>query len=695
MTLQDNDSSSGLDRPSSPSLAEYLTCANGGQLFGGHWLPNLSQTPRSFWSILDWMDDSEDEHSDSASHASLSLRRTNTFQASLDDAILKETTDLLEKDGLGPSWSLTKDQSCRLLSSADTTGHEISALATETATAAETTDLLLHLIAAQLLASCYTTSHELAEASLPAALYLDRQRGSRLISSLQSQAQYRYSPAAGHQARDTSPAPAWPGLFTGPSREEKLAQQISRQRLVRKLEAQTQHLETLEEFVKWSNDIPIDPTELLGTSERLDEFIRWSNDVRLEPSKLARVYTWASELPHGPPLLGQDELEPEQGEVYQRPAFDSALKRAQSGQYTNHLTHSVIMKCRECGRWKSPSRQDNFQPSPGECLKMAKIPLLANDSSECQMLLAASEREFGEEQDQQQEEVDSAYIRLLPNIVQPEKHNVHGSRNLHAIVRPATHPLHAHPMKMRRTRKPGNRRPRFPNPHPRNQRSPCRSLQQGDDEMESQQPPSLLPLRNTTARPVRPVLMSLSSLPRTREPSQVGFLTALRETNPTQSSYFADAPPPYEPRGVVPRDQFSVEADPSSCTVADLAEKSTDTRCDLLTALRELTPERESRFANVTASVCVTERADHDIARDDPTETFATGLLEVAESSVADKFSRTNRPSAATGASDETMRVLSLRPLTEESPVSTPAGDGETGTGSEMELVETSGIRFL
>ncbi|KAK5010935.1 hypothetical protein LTR28_006833 [Elasticomyces elasticus] len=351
-------------------------------------------------------------------------------------------------------------------------------------------------------------------------------------SSVQSQAQHRYSPAPGHQARDPSPAPAWPGLFTGPSREEKLAEQISRQRLVRKLEAQAQHLETLEESVKWSDDIPIDPTELLGTSERLDEFIRWSNDVRLEPSKLARVYMWASELPHEPPLLGQDEFEFEQGGTYERPAFDSALKGAQSDRYTNHVTHSAIMEFRGCGRRKSP--------------------LLANDSSHCQMLLAASERELGEEQDQQQQGVDSDKIRLLPNIVRSEKHNLHGSRSPHAIVRPATHPSYAYPVKMYRTQKPGNRRPRFPNPHPRNQRSPSRSLQQGDDEIESQEPPSLLPLRNATARPVRPVLRSLSSLPRTREPSQVGSLTALRETNPTQSSYFADAPPPYEPRGVVP-----------------------------------------------------------------------------------------------------------------------------------------------
>ncbi|KAI9797469.1 MAG: hypothetical protein M1835_000411 [Candelina submexicana] len=52
----------------------------------------------------------------------------------------------------------------------------------------------------------------------------------RLISSLRLHSYYRYTPAFGHQGRCNSTVPAWPDVYTGPSREEKLAQSISRKR---------------------------------------------------------------------------------------------------------------------------------------------------------------------------------------------------------------------------------------------------------------------------------------------------------------------------------------------------------------------------------------------------------------------------------------------------------------------------------
>jgi hypothetical protein len=54
------------------------------------------------------------------------------------------------------------------------------------------------------------------------------------VTALRSHSQYRYSPAAGHQARPPSETDAWPGLYTGPSTEENLAQHVSQRRKCRK-----------------------------------------------------------------------------------------------------------------------------------------------------------------------------------------------------------------------------------------------------------------------------------------------------------------------------------------------------------------------------------------------------------------------------------------------------------------------------
>lgn len=76
----------------------------------------------------------------------------------------------------------------------------------------EPSEVFLHLIAIQILASCYTLPHPLGAASLPSSLYLSK-RELELITSLCLHTQFRYCPAAGHHARNSSKDSSWP-VFT-------------------------------------------------------------------------------------------------------------------------------------------------------------------------------------------------------------------------------------------------------------------------------------------------------------------------------------------------------------------------------------------------------------------------------------------------------------------------------------------------
>ncbi|KAF2422419.1 hypothetical protein EJ08DRAFT_725958 [Tothia fuscella] len=97
-------------------------------------------------------------------------------------------------------------------------------------TTLENSASIIHCIAIQLLASCYTTHQiSLADSTLPSALYTNRAKPP-MISALRMHSQYRLSPSSGYHARDTSPAPAWPGLYTGPSPEERLAEALTKKR---------------------------------------------------------------------------------------------------------------------------------------------------------------------------------------------------------------------------------------------------------------------------------------------------------------------------------------------------------------------------------------------------------------------------------------------------------------------------------
>ena len=102
------------------------------------------------------------------------------------------------------------------------------------------------MIAVQLLATCFTLPPESERCPRPPASYYDRScpigpsSDPRLISSLRLHTHFRNSPALGHNARNSSPALAWPGCRNSRLLEDRLAEEISRQRRIQQLERPNQ-----------------------------------------------------------------------------------------------------------------------------------------------------------------------------------------------------------------------------------------------------------------------------------------------------------------------------------------------------------------------------------------------------------------------------------------------------------------------
>ncbi|KAH0542095.1 hypothetical protein FGG08_003475 [Glutinoglossum americanum] len=109
-------------------------------------------------------------------------------------------------------------------------------------------EALISLVAVQLLAACFTLPPEPIPGSLPSAFYYTRWKESsssalpppschlpdpRLISCLGLHARYRHAPASGHHARNPSVVSSWPDLYSGPSREELLADEVCKRRRLR------------------------------------------------------------------------------------------------------------------------------------------------------------------------------------------------------------------------------------------------------------------------------------------------------------------------------------------------------------------------------------------------------------------------------------------------------------------------------
>lgn len=96
---------------------------------------------------------------------------------------------------------------------------------------AEAFDVLVHVIALQLLASCYTFMPGSSASHIP---WFQQRKGTKFITALHLQSQYRFAPAAGHHARASSETAAWPGLYIGPMPEDNLLQVTCQRRRLKK-----------------------------------------------------------------------------------------------------------------------------------------------------------------------------------------------------------------------------------------------------------------------------------------------------------------------------------------------------------------------------------------------------------------------------------------------------------------------------
>jgi hypothetical protein len=89
-------------------------------------------------------------------------------------------------------------------------------------------DAWVTAVALRLLASSYTILPASSAENLP---LLQQRTGQTIVTALRLHSRYRFSPAAGHHARESSETSAWPGLYSGPHIGDQLVESSSRQRL--------------------------------------------------------------------------------------------------------------------------------------------------------------------------------------------------------------------------------------------------------------------------------------------------------------------------------------------------------------------------------------------------------------------------------------------------------------------------------
>ncbi|KAF2747138.1 hypothetical protein M011DRAFT_526501 [Sporormia fimetaria CBS 119925] len=92
---------------------------------------------------------------------------------------------------------------------------------------AQRSDATIYFIALCLLASCYTVLPASSGWSLP---LLRQRQGRTVVSALGLHWRYRYSPAAGHHARECTETAQWQGLYSGPSIEDQVLETVMKQR---------------------------------------------------------------------------------------------------------------------------------------------------------------------------------------------------------------------------------------------------------------------------------------------------------------------------------------------------------------------------------------------------------------------------------------------------------------------------------
>lgn len=144
------------------------------------------------------------------------------------------------------------------------------------------------MIAVQLLATCFTLPPESERCSRPPASYYDRNclighsANPRLISSLRLHTQFQTSPALGHNARNSSPALAWRGCRYPPLLEDRLAEEISRQRRLQQLER--------------PNQLRKDPTSRRGWSDEPSNEMERNSGCAIPPTSLRRRNQSSTEI---------------------------------------------------------------------------------------------------------------------------------------------------------------------------------------------------------------------------------------------------------------------------------------------------------------------------------------------------------------------------------------------------------------
>lgn len=149
------------------------------------------------------------------------------------DAVMREVTDWLELDTRDMDQGFCRSRFRRSLSvpHRESPGHNSHAPSSSGTDLPGPSHALLELVALQMLASCYTSIPGTSAENRP--IY-SQYKGPTTVSALRLHSRARFSPAAGHHARECSESYAWPGLYNGPSIEEQLAERVSERRRLKK-----------------------------------------------------------------------------------------------------------------------------------------------------------------------------------------------------------------------------------------------------------------------------------------------------------------------------------------------------------------------------------------------------------------------------------------------------------------------------
>ncbi|KAF1937850.1 hypothetical protein EJ02DRAFT_355802 [Clathrospora elynae] len=147
--------------------------------------------------------------------------------AKTEAAIMNEVADWIQSQECDEFWAPRARQPRRMV----LTANQLLVNLDGQHNNAEALETLLRVIALQLLASCYTSLPPTSANHMP---LFHQQKERRPLTALRLHSQYRFSPAAGHQARAPSETAPWPDLYTGPTPEDKLAELASQKRRPRK-----------------------------------------------------------------------------------------------------------------------------------------------------------------------------------------------------------------------------------------------------------------------------------------------------------------------------------------------------------------------------------------------------------------------------------------------------------------------------